>query len=167
MLPDADVGVWAKGSIFPGTEQGNPRYANLKASEVFNARNFWLEWCFPGWDKMVREPRSDPGSPFSFGFSPKFLEDLSASHRQREQFFMLGKGFFEGVAVIYNDVIHAEAGFGKVTPVFTAENHYLVTVPMKFHIGLVYKLLLCHLATHLHHRFPGTSFHEKATIVPS
>jgi hypothetical protein len=167
MRPDADMGVWAKGSIIPGTEHGNPRYANLKATEEFNARNFWLERCFPGRDKMVKEPRSEPGSPLSFGFSPQFLEDLPASHRQREQPFMLGKGFFEGVAVIDNDVIHTEAGFGKVTSVFTAENHYLVTVPMKFHIGLVYKLLLGHLATHLHHRFAGTSFHEKATIVPS
>jgi len=58
---------------------------------------------------------------------------------------MLGKGLFEGISVIDDDVVHGEAGFCKMTSILPTEDQNLIMAPMEFYVGLVHQFFFGHL----------------------
>jgi hypothetical protein len=92
-------------------------------------------------------PPLTAGPALSLGLSPQFLKDLAAPDRKRQELFMLGKGLFERMTVIYDDVVRTKAGLCKMPSVFTAEDHDLVTAPMEFNVGFVHQFLFRHLGS--------------------
>src|SRR5689334_23354752 len=84
---------------------------------------------------MVRAPDSgEDGFTSPFGEPSELLHDLAGAYCKREEFIMLGKGLFQRCAVIDDYVVITEVGFGKMTTIRPAVNHYLITVATELNV---------------------------------
>ena len=78
------------------------------------------------------------------GALPKLLHDSAGTYREGEEFFMLGKGFFERCSIIDNDVPISKVGLGKMSTIGPTVDHDLITVPMELDVRFVNQYFLRH-----------------------